>query len=105
MAKAKASEDASISEAAGQVNGQIVDAVTLPDMNALVELQEQSLKGMLQMVEIGMQSSLAMQQLAQGSLGLMEGLYQSYFDGMTHHSWAAYGSIWDDPWGVSRDKA
>lgn len=105
MAKAKASQADNQNESAAELaNSQLAELMN-PEMYAT--LQQETLKGIYQMMELSMQNTMATQQLMQDSLGMMSGLYKSYFgsiNGATQHSWATYSSIWNDPWGLSKDQ-
>ena len=106
MAKAKAPNTSSASSPEA-VNSMITDAVTMTDPKVLSDMQQQAMKGVYEMMEIGMQNTVATQQLMQDSLSLMSGFYKTYFgsiNGMTQHSWATYSSIWNDPWGLTKEK-
>lgn len=106
MAKAKAPNTSSASSPEA-VNSMITDAVTMTDPKVLSDIQQQAMKGVYEMMEIGMQNTMATQQLMQDSLSLMSGFYKTYFgsiNGMTQHSWATYSSIWNDPWGLTKEK-
>ena len=103
MAKSKSSIAAS-----DPVNGQVVDAVTQSNVKVLKDWQQQAAQGVYQLLEIGLQNNLAAQQLVQDTLGTMSGMYKSYsssLNGMTQHSWAAYSSLFTDPWGLSSGTA
>lgn len=106
MAKAKA-PNTSIASSPEAVNSMITDAVSMTDPKVLSDMQQQAMKGVYEMMEIGMQNTMATQQLMQDSLSLMSEFYKTYFgsiNGMTQHSWATYSSIWNDPWGLTKEK-
>jgi len=102
MAKSKTENPNPQTTNTEQVNGQIVDGVTL-----LPDIQAQFAKHAYDLMQLNVENQRALQQAIQESLSLASDAYKAYYgsmNGWMQHGWATYSAIWNDPWGLSKDK-